>query len=94
MQVSKYYIEGQQAARNGAINASRYKDPEAVAEFSKGWESVSRDYGVLYRTHDHKFKEFAAFGTLRECEDLAVTLGARDRSHVYFVVDAKTGKEI
>lgn len=94
MQVSKYYIEGQQAARKGAINAPRYKNPLAAAEFSKGWESVSRDYGVLYRTADHKFKGFAAFGTQRECEDLAVTMAARDRSHVYFVVDTKTGKEI
>lgn len=94
MLVSKYFIEGQKAARNGAVMACRYTDQKAIEEFEKGWQSVSRAYGVLYRTRDNKFKEFAAFGTLQECKDLVITLGARDRSHVYFVVDAKTGKEI
>lgn len=92
MKVTKYFIEGQLAARKGCINVCRYRKPENIAEFSKGWESVDRSYCVMSRGVG--VPSFHEYGTRAECEARSITLAVLDRARRYYVVDAATGEEV
>lgn len=92
MKVTKYFIEGQDAGRKGLINVCRYKKPENIAEFSKGWESVSREYSVMSRGSGAP--QFHEWGTLAECEARSITLATVDRSRRFYVVNGQTGEEV
>lgn len=92
MQVTKFYIEGQQAARSGFVRACRYVKPENVEEFNKGYDSVDRSHSILSRS-PRGVVEVHGVGSLAECQDRAVTLGTADRSRRYYVANTATGEE-
>ena len=93
MQATKYYIEGQQAARSGFVRTCRYVKPENVEEFNRGYDSVDRSHTILSRSPGGAV-DVHGVGTLAECQDRAVTLGTADRTRRYYVANMATGEEV
>jgi hypothetical protein len=99
-QQTKYFIEGVQAAASGLGPVSRYKKPENIAEFMKGYESVSRDAMVLRFESNPVGKSKNSYseapdvvyvGTVKQCNDRLVMLQQKDRSG-FFKVYTNDGK--
>ncbi|QUL77390.1 hypothetical protein [Escherichia phage UPEC06] len=98
--VTKYFIEGQQAAQQGYSRVTRYKKEENKVEFFKGYDSVNRDAMVLRFESDPVGKPVTSYqaspqivyvGTVKECNDKLITLKQSDRAG-YFVVYTADGK--
>ncbi|QYC52632.1 hypothetical protein [Salmonella phage SSBI34] len=101
MQQTKYYIEGVQAAHNGAGRFCRYRKPENVEQWEAGYDSVERSHMVIRFNSKPTGKPLTAYqerpdpvymGTLRQCQDRAVSLSIADRL-AYFEVYTKDGEK-
>lgn len=97
MQQTKYYIEGIQAAHSGAGRFCRYHKEENREQWHAGYDSVSREYFVMRFNVDpvgmplNSFRERpdpVYVGTLKQCQDRAVTLELSDRAAFFAVYHA------
>lgn len=97
MQHTKYFIEGIAAAHAGQIRAPRYRVEANRLEWFAGFDSVDRGYAVFKILPDPGPVSLGDLdpvyvGSVKQCQDRAVTLQQADRAGRYVIYSAKTGK--
>ena len=99
MQQTKYFIEGMTAAHSGSGRYCRYKRAENICEWLAGFDSVDRSHMMIRFTvneagqvSDLQQPDPCYVGTLRQCQDRAVTLQRNDPKGAAYVVYNQNGK--
>lgn len=94
---SKYYQEGQESAHKGYARAPRYPQKEKAVEFLAGYDSIDRSHQVIRfasnpigksKSYFQSLPDVVYIGTLKQCEDKAITLKQSDRKSFYAVYTA------
>jgi len=99
MKKTKYFIEGQAAARGAYTRVCRYNKEDNVREWQEGFDSIPRDYVVFRICKINKVSPVTTedlspvyVGTLQECEDKLSTLYIHDRGATFIIYNSETGK--
>lgn len=97
MQQTKYFIEGIAAAHAGQIRAPRYRVEANRLEWLAGYDSVDRGYAVFKILPGPGAVTLADLdpayvGSVKQCQDRAVTLQQADRAGAYVIYSLDTGK--
>lgn len=97
MQQTKYFIEGVTAAHAGSVRACRYNKEGNRLEWFAGFDSVDRGHAVFKILPGPGPVSLGDLdpvyvGSVKQCQDRAVTLQQADRAGRYVIYSAKTGK--
>ncbi|ARB11599.1 hypothetical protein CB7_125 [Pectobacterium phage vB_PatM_CB7] len=97
MQHTKYFVEGIAAAHAGSIRATRYKVAANVLGWFAGFDSVDRSYAVFKILPGVGRVTLSDLdpvyvGSLKQCQDRALSLQQADRAGRFVIYDHVTGK--
>lgn len=97
MQQTKYFIEGTAAAHAGSVRACRYNKEANRLQWFAGFDSVDRAHAlfkILPGVGPVTLVDLdpVYIGSVKQCQDRAVTLQQADRAGRYVVYDMARGK--